>query len=225
MIGLFFDTETNGIKTWDNPNFKLRVVQIGAILQDVTTGRVVGEINLIVWQGDYQVPEGASRVHGISTELANQVGVPKDLADAAFASFLKRADFIAAHNIQYDIDVVNDDLERSAGLIGTKPQFCTMQGSLYLVKAPLSDRQKAYFTSKGKMPEAPYKVPNLTETYKHFFGVPFEGAHDAMADIRACRDVYQELIKNEWWLPGEANTHQPSDKLKQEMESANNGQK
>lgn len=220
MIGLFFDTETNGIKTWDNPNFKLRVAQIGAILQDVATGRVLGEINLIVHQGDYQVPEGASRVHGITTELANQVGVPKDLADAAFASFLKRADFIAAHNIQYDIDVVNDDMPRAAELIEAKPRFCTMDGSLYLVKAPLSAKQVAYFNSKGRKPDAPYKSPNLTETHKHFFGVPFEGAHDAMADIRACRDVYQELIKQGWWTPAEGSTHLPTDKLKEVMSHA-----
>ena len=39
-----------------------------------------------------------------------------------------------------------------------------------------------------------YKRPSLTETYRHFFGRDFDGAHDAMADVRACRDVYFALL-------------------------------
>ena len=35
-----------------------------------------------------------------------------------------------------------------------------------------------------------YKNPSLPRTYRHFFGRDFDGAHDAMADVRACRDVF-----------------------------------
>ena len=35
-----------------------------------------------------------------------------------------------------------------------------------------------------------FKWPNLQEAHQHAFGKPFDGAHDAMADLRACKDVY-----------------------------------
>jgi len=38
-----------------------------------------------------------------------------------------------------------------------------------------------------------YKNPSLQEAYRHLFGRNFVGAHDAMADVRACRDVYFAL--------------------------------
>lgn len=190
MIALFFDTETNGIKTWDNPNFQLRCVQLGAILQDTETKRILGEINLIIDQEGAHIPEGATKVHGISDELAERVGMPKGIIDDIFAGLIHRADVIVAHNIQYDLDVVHDDLPLSDAVIKGKETYCTMKGNVMAVKAPLTQKQKDYFTGKGTMPDYPYKVPNLTETYKHYFGKEFVGAHDAMADIRACRDIY-----------------------------------
>lgn len=193
MKALFFDTETNGIKTWDNPNFKLRCVQLGAILQDTETKRVLGEVNLIIDQSGEHIPEQASKVHGITDDLASTAGLSKEDVDKVLASMIAKADIIVAHNINYDLDVLADDLPASSKASEGKERYCTMQNSIYIVKAPLTDRQKQYFTSKGKMPDHPYKVPNLTEAHLHFFGVPFEGAHDAMADIRACRDVYFAL--------------------------------
>jgi DNA polymerase-3 subunit epsilon len=219
MIALFFDTETNGIKTWDNPDFKLRTVQLGAILQDTTTGRVLGELNLIIDQQGKPIPVGASNVHGITDELAETVGVDKRIADALFAQMIDKADLIVAHNIQYDLDVLADDMPFSHSAVRDRPTFCTMQGSLYIVKAPLTDRQKAYFTSKGRMPDAPFKVPNLTETHMHFYGKPFEGAHDAMADIRACRDIFLTLLEQGYYQES-AGAIVPTDKLDQLMATA-----
>jgi DNA polymerase-3 subunit epsilon len=196
MLALFFDTETNGIKTWDNPNFQLELVQLGAILQDLDTKRVYGEINLINCEaGD--IPVEASNVHGITTEMAAAYGVPKILIDKAFAWLIKRADQLVAHNIDYDMDVLHDAMPTSWEVAKDKPQFCTMKQNVMIVKAPLSDKQKAYFTSKGKMPDYPYKVPNLTETHMHYFNKPFEGAHDAMEDIRACRNIFFAMEDNQ----------------------------
>lgn len=35
-----------------------------------------------------------------------------------------------------------------------------------------------------------HKTPNLGEAYRHFFGRDFDGAHNALADVSACRDIY-----------------------------------
>ena len=113
MIALYFDTETNGIKTWDNPAFKLRLVQLGAILQDTETRRVLAEINLIADQKGEHIPEGASDVHGISDELAKQFGFSPLGIDRLFRAMIEKANVLVAHNIAYDFHVVQDSMPES----------------------------------------------------------------------------------------------------------------
>ena len=37
------------------------------------------------------------------------------------------------------------------------------------------------------------KTPKLVEAYTHFFGKSFANAHSAMADVRACKEVFFRL--------------------------------
>ena len=220
MIALYFDTETTGIKTPDNPNFKPALVQLGCILQDTESGRVLAELNLIANQYPKAppIPQGAINVHGITNEMAKEYGVDPKLIDITFSKLLEKADLLVAHNIEYDLDVMRDNMPLSTDMLDAKTEggalttFCTMKGNIYIVKAPLSDRQKNYFAMKGMPPDAPYKVPNLTETHMHYFGEAFFGAHDAMADIRACRDIFLAMIDKEWYRL-EDGTVQPTDNL------------
>jgi DNA polymerase-3 subunit epsilon len=196
MIALFFDTETNGIKTWQNPNFKLKLVQMGAILQDTDTKRVYGEINLI--NGDVgDIPREASRVHGITSEVATMVGIPKTLIDESFAALVRTADVLVAHNLDYDLSVLEDYMPESWQAVQGKKQFCTMKENIMTVKAPLTGAQQTYFARTGVKPDYPYKVPSLAQTYQFYFKEMFSGAHDAMADIRACRDIYFKMGVNQ----------------------------
>lgn len=196
MIVLFFDTETTGIKTWNDPDFIPELVQIGAILQDTETKRVLAEINLIA-EPVHEIPPEASRIHGITNEMAKEFKIGLNVIDTVFAQMLSKAELIVAHNIDFDLDVLKDNLAYSKRILNDyRPKkYCTMEHSLMLVKAPLTYKQKAYFSSKGQKPDAPYKQPNLSETYRFFFNEDFVGAHDAMADIRACRDIYFKLIE------------------------------
>jgi DNA polymerase-3 subunit epsilon len=65
---------------------------------------------------------------------------------------------------------------------------CTMLKAIDVVKCPPTEKMR-------RAGRTGFKNPNLAETYRHFFGRDFEGAHDAMADVRACRDVFFELRK------------------------------
>lgn len=184
-MNLFFDTETTGIA-----NFKLspaaptqpRLVQLGAILTD-NTGRVVTEINVMVKPEGFAIPKEASDIHGITTELASEFGFRLDTVLSIFYVLTKRAQVLVCHNFDYDNFIIKGELERAQQIERLAEycklkSFCTMKASTNLCKIP-----------------GPYgfKWPKLQEAYKFFFNAEFEGAHDAMADVRACQRLFNHL--------------------------------
>ena len=174
---LFFDTETTGFKS---STYTPRLVQLGAILQDTETGRILAEFNGMIITEGFPIPEAASNIHGITNELADLNGFPIDAVDKIFAAMASCSDLVVAHNIQFDLGIVKDNLPLSTDVISGKEQYCTMLNSTDLVGIKKSH-------GGGN------KWPRLTEAYRHFFETDFDNAHDAMADVRACRDVYFKL--------------------------------
>ncbi len=89
---------------------------------------------------------------------------------------------MVAHNYEYDRDVLKGEFERLGKIpeFMSKNSFCTKDASTDIVKIK---------SARG------YKWPKLIETYEFLFGEKFEGAHDAMADVRACKRVFLELVK------------------------------
>ena len=200
---LFFDTETTGIR---KGGFIPRVVQIGALLTD-NEGKTVGELNLLLIPDGFQnIPIEASNVHGFSTEHVKKYGVDRYMGLSAFFAMMEQADVVVAHNAEYDMDLLsieidyyaNDHNDPTAVAVWAeifeeaKPKvFCTMLNTRDLMKLPLSEAQASFFKDKGI--DQQYKNPRLQEAHIHYMGYDFEGAHDAMADVRACKDVYFKL--------------------------------
>ncbi len=74
---LFFDTETTGLPPRGAPIDDPRqphLVQLAAMLAD-DDGRVLFAMSEIIRPDGYSVPEQASNVHGITTEIAEAVGL------------------------------------------------------------------------------------------------------------------------------------------------------
>lgn len=177
MIVLFFDTETTGFPNRENPP---HIVQIGAILQDTESGRVLGELNAIV-QSPVPIPEVCVKVHGITDELSAKYGLKPDVADHMFALMAAKADRLVAHNIAFDTSIIQGVWKVSRAVIDDKEKYCTMLNCTSVVGLSGSH-------AGGK------KWPKMTEAYAHFNnGETFDGAHDAMADVRACQFVYHKL--------------------------------
>ena len=190
MTYLFFDTETTGL-----PDFRLppswegqpRICQLGAILTD-KEGKVKAELNMLVRPDGWTIPQQASDVHGITQEDASKYGLSIRGVLGIFNRLIAKAELVVAHNIKFDrLMVLREAIacefsERDFAFEGS----CTMEQSADVVKIPPTARMQAC-GMKG------YKNPNLQEAYHHFFGQNFIGAHDAMADVRACRDVFFKL--------------------------------
>lgn len=178
---LFFDTETTGLPDFKKPHTDPsmpHIVQLGAILCDANR-RVVGEMNLIVRPNGYTIPEEASRVHGITQEMATDYGLKIESVMGLFCALVDRASTIVAHNLDFDVKMVDASLHR---LKQPSPRpretYCTMKASTDILKLP------GLYGNKW---------PNLQEAHTHFLGKPFDGAHDAMADVRACMAVYYAM--------------------------------
>ena len=188
MTILFFDTEITGLPDKRSPvtaKHQPHVVQLAAILTD-DDGAERASINLIVNPG-VPIPEGASKVHGITDEVARQFGVHPKLAAVTLRALAAKADLLVAHNIEFDLFLVRTLFERhDLEPALHEKQFCTMQAATPILNLPPTDRMLAAGFDKPK-------PPKLEEAYRHFFGRDLEGAHDALVDVRACRDMFFAL--------------------------------
>lgn len=188
---LFFDTETTGkalMKAPVNHPNQPRIVQLAAVLFD-DQGEERGGLSAIIKPDGWTIPEEAAAIHGITTEIATQCGIPLLSALAVFSNFLHVSDTLVAHNIDFDALVIAAELSRQTGngpakcadKLAITARFCTMKSTTQLCQLP------------GNYGD--FKWPKLTEAHKHLFGTDVEGAHDAMADVRACARIYFEITK------------------------------
>ncbi len=190
---LFFDTETTSLPIKHLPvnhPAQPHLVQLAALLVD-EDGTERASLNLIIEPDVYEIPAAASDVHGITTELARRWGVPLSAAVWPFVCMRSQARLIVAHNIKFDLAVMEDAIFRLPKRNfhpGPSERFCTMERSAPIVNLPPTDRMLAAGIDKPK-------PPKLEEAYRHFFGEELVGAHDALADVRACKRIYFELIK------------------------------
>lgn len=181
---LFFDTETTGIPR----NFKApasdfqnwpRLVQIAWLLVE-DQGQVIRTTEYIIKPAGFSIPREASRIHGITTEMAMQQGADLPAVLAEIAQDLSRATVLVAHNLAFDEKILGAEFLRAghSNPLESKERRCTMQGATNYCRLP--GRQG-------------YKWPTLQELHQRLFQEPFEGAHGALADVRACARCYFEL--------------------------------
>jgi DNA polymerase III epsilon subunit-like protein len=166
---LFFDTETNGFPP------KARMTQLGFILTD-ENGKVLKEHSSIIKPDGWTVPKEQFFIdNNISTERCEAEGVPVFGPLREFQEALKLAKYKIAHNINFDNQIVQNELifaGITVELFKFKKQYCTMLSNVDYVGA---------LNKWGK----PDKWPKLQELHVKIFGHEFEGAHDALDDVRA----------------------------------------
>lgn len=186
MKRLYFDTETTGFPASIGtplPQCPF-VVQLAAILLDDEQGEVAS-MNFIIKPDGWTIPDDVAAIDGITTEKAEAFGIPSRVAFAAFSQLCRQSDQAVAHNIAFDLKLVAYEIQRASApnIIADKPQICTMLATVDVCKLP------------GRYP-GKLKWPKLIEAHQHLFGEGFDGAHDALVDVRACARVHQHLIKN-----------------------------
>lgn len=190
---LFFDTETTGFPHRSKPfgdDCQPHVVQLAAILCE-PDGLERASINLII-NPMVEIPEVTSDIHGITNEIASRCGVDKKPATEAFLGLMEVATTLVAHNLPFDWFLLDTLLDRCGypplSVLGASAKIAdTMKMASPIMKMPPTRKMVAAGFKK-------YKAPKLSEAYEYFMGEKLEGAHDALVDVRACRDIYFKMI-------------------------------
>ncbi|MFY7708080.1 MAG: 3'-5' exonuclease, partial [Flavobacteriales bacterium] len=186
---LIFDTETTGLPgSWNAPitdsNNWPRCVQLAWQLHDFS-GKLVNRGNFIIQPEGYSIPFNAEKVHGISTERAMREGHSLQSVLEIFQEDLNKAEYIAGHNIEFDINIMGAEyyrkgfgelvlkIKKSLDTKDLSTEFCAIPGG-----------------KGGK-----FKWPTLTELHVKLFGVAFEEAHDAAFDVDATSKCFFGLIQ------------------------------
>lgn len=199
---LFYDTETTGLPLFSEPSDhpdQPHIVQLAAALVNMDTRRIISSIDVMIRPDRWVIPEQAAQVHGITTEMAGDLGIPESQALDAFLSLWGYAGSRTriGHNESFDARIIRIGIKR---WIDTRPENadlvfpfsdqwkegkaeCTQKISTPIVKAPPTEKMIA----AGR---TGHKSANLGEAYEFFTGKKLEGAHSAMVDVKACMDVY-----------------------------------
>ena len=186
---LIFDTETTGLpKRFNAPvndtdNWP-RCIQIAWQLHDAM-GNVIEHQDYLIQPEGFDIPYDSERIHGISTELAQQKGIP--LADVAqkFTEVLSKAKFLVGQNVGFDVNIMGCEFFR-LGIENPLPRLpvldtCT-ETTAQLCQIPGGRGGK-------------FKLPTLTELHQFLFGRPFVEAHNATADVEATTRCFFELVR------------------------------
>lgn len=181
---LFFDTETTGLPK--NHNAPLsdsrnwpRMVQIAWLLADEDgTEKYIRDY--IIKPEGFVIPPQAVKIHGITTEKANEEGVQLESVLNEFALTINSAEMLVAHNFDFDVKIIGAEFIRKniSSRLFKKPFICTMKSTTNFCKIP---------GNYG------YKWPTLTELYYTLFRSDFKEAHNALFDVKSLAKCFFEL--------------------------------
>ena len=182
---LFFDTETTGLpRNWNAPITEIenwpRMVQLSWLYYN-ENGKLISEIDHIVKPESYTIPLAASRLHGITTEIAQKTGTSLQSILNEFTIAIDKADIIIAHNMNFDEKIIGAEMIRAniKSNFFNKHRICTMKSTKNLCKIA---------GKKG------YKWPKLSELNSFLFTVDnYKDAHNASVDVAICAKCFFKL--------------------------------
>jgi DNA polymerase-3 subunit alpha len=188
---LIFDTETTGLpKRWDAPFTDVenwpRVIQIAWQLHD-DLGQLLERQDYLIKPEGFDIPYDAERIHGISTALAQDRGLPLAVVLERFNAALARTTFVVGQNLKFDLNVTGAEFER-------------LQLANKLQDLPVLDTCTEHTAQLCKLPGGrggKFKPPTLTELHQFLFQMPFNEAHNATADVAATTRCFLELVRRE----------------------------
>ncbi|MEC3995069.1 exonuclease domain-containing protein [Actinacidiphila sp. DG2A-62] len=173
-----FDLETTGVD-----------VESARIVTAALVDRGPIPARPVTWVADpgVEIPAGAAKLHGYTTERARAEGIsPEEVVGELVALLATYADEgvpVVAMNATYDFTV----LDREARRHGITPLVDLVGDRLWVVDPWVLDRKLDRYRRGGR---------TLEDLCRHY-RVPLGKAHDAAADAVAAVDVVRAIVKRE----------------------------
>lgn len=177
---LVYDFETTGLPLYGEPSEDPRqphIVQLGAQLVNLSTRKVVASLDVIVRPDGWTIPDEVAQIHGITTEMAMDLGVPEKLAVRMLLELWKPSAprMRIAYNESFDARIMRIGLKRH-------------------LDDAIADHWKEGLSSCAMRMANPIikkgRYSKLVDAYEFFTGRPLRDAHNAMADVDGCKTVY-----------------------------------
>ena len=173
-LALVFDTETTGlIKNRSIPlHQQPEIVEFYGCIVDLNTGKIISEFERM-FKPSRPMRDDVIKIHGITNEfVADCEAFTLDAANELRA-FIESAPCVIAHNLSFDVDMVELEMDRHVIPIKWPRKLCTVEQTYHV---------------HG------YRL-NLNALHKWLFDEPFKGAHRARADVMALVRCCMELNK------------------------------
>ena len=187
---LIFDTETTGLpKRWNAPLTESenwpRCVQIAWQVHNIK-GSIISHEDYLIQPNGFTIPFDSEKVHGISTALAKEKGIPLKQVLDNFQKAINQVEFLVGHNISFDRNIMGAEYLRG----GLKD---ALEGKAVI---DTCTEETAFLCKLAGGRGGKFKLPTLSELYYHLFKETFEEAHNATSDVEATTRVFLELLRN-----------------------------
>ena len=165
---IVFDVESTGVDVTED-----EIIQIAAIKIN-RNGEVIERFEKFL--KNIKSVKNSEHIHGFSDEFLKENGEVKNIVLKEFIEFSEDA-VIVGHNVQYDINILTSELEKSE--LG-KPRFKAFYDTL--------DIYRRFHPNLND-----YKL----ETLSNIFKTNHKPSHDAMDDILATKELLVSAISND----------------------------
>jgi DNA polymerase III epsilon subunit-like protein len=186
-----FDTETTGLPAFKLPSdapSQPHLVDICALLY-TPEGELVDSFEAMIKPDGWVIPDEVAAIHGITTEMALEQGIPEMEALGGFLNVYMRAGLRVAHNCSFDDRIMRIAIMRiigteAADAFKVEPSYCTALMSKPICQLPPTERMKQTNFRNS------FKTPTVAEALRHFYGEELIGGHRARPDTEACARIY-----------------------------------
>lgn len=183
---LVFDTETNGIPSnWNLPpdesNNWPNLIQIGWYVFG-ENANFINKESIIIKPEGFVIDSKISELTNITQDYALQFGISLKEALLLFFDAVEKADFVIAHNFEFDENVIlaesiRNSLENPFQRLEFKEKkICTMKSAVNYCNLPN------------------LKYPKLSELYEILFKEKIEIEHNALFDSKITAKCFWELL-------------------------------
>lgn len=175
MKAFIFDTETSGLV--QNHTMKIdrqpEIIELFGHTVDLRTGEVFSEVHTLI-KPRHPVSEEITRITHITNEMLAACP-PFPQVAGMIRKHVEDAPFVVAHNLSFDMEMLDIEFERLNERLEWPPGFCTVEQTIHLRGFRLG----------------------LSALHELLFGEPFADSHRAKPDVLALTRCCVELVKRD----------------------------